>query len=77
MKIGQQKYVNLPCLNTSLFERTYSSIIQIISNRPDGSYATGDLFKRHHNERSWWKFARRADDFISLVRLTLSQRAIE
>ncbi|KAG8160364.1 hypothetical protein KVR01_009900 [Diaporthe batatas] len=37
------------------------------SNRPDGSYATQDLFVRHPTDPKKWKFSHRADDIIVLV----------
>ncbi|KAJ0125235.1 thioester reductase domain-containing protein [Diaporthe amygdali] len=39
----------------------------VMSNRPDGSYATQDLFVRHPTDPRKWKFASRADDIIVLV----------
>ncbi|KAL1876979.1 putative NRPS-like protein biosynthetic cluster [Diaporthe australafricana] len=39
----------------------------VMSNRPDGSYATQDLFVRHPTDPEKWKFASRADDIIVLV----------
>lgn len=39
----------------------------VASNRPDGSYATQDLFVRHPTDPKKWKFSRRADDIIVLV----------
>lgn len=38
-----------------------------MSNRPDGSYATQDLFVRHPTDPKKWKFSHRADDIIVLV----------
>lgn len=37
------------------------------SDRPDGSYATKDLFWRHPKDPRKWKFAARKDDIIVLV----------
>lgn len=39
----------------------------VASNRPDGSYATQDLFVRHPTDPKKWKFSHRADDIIVLV----------
>lgn len=39
----------------------------VTSNRPDGSYATQDLFVRHPTDPKKWKFSHRADDIIVLV----------
>lgn len=39
----------------------------VVSNRPDGSYATQDLFVRHPTDPRKWKFSHRADDIIVLV----------
>lgn len=39
----------------------------VASNRPDGSYATQDLFIRHPTDPKKWKFSHRADDIIVLV----------
>lgn len=39
----------------------------VTSNRPDGSYATQDLFVRHPKDPKKWKFSHRADDMIVLV----------
>lgn len=39
----------------------------VISNRPDGSYETKDLFVRHPTDPKKWKFSHRADDIIVLV----------
>lgn len=39
----------------------------VMSNRPDGSYATQDLFVRHPTDPRKWKFSHRADDIIVLV----------
>ncbi|EKG11278.1 AMP-dependent synthetase/ligase [Macrophomina phaseolina MS6] len=38
-----------------------------LSNRPDGSYATKDLFLRHPTNPRKWKFVARQDDIIVLV----------
>lgn len=42
---------------------------QTKSNRPDGSYATGDLYERHPTKKDTWKYAGRGDDTIVLVSL--------
>lgn len=39
----------------------------VMSNRPDGSYETHDLFVRHPTDPKKWKFSHRADDIIVLV----------
>ncbi|KAK7723951.1 putative NRPS-like protein biosynthetic cluster [Diaporthe eres] len=39
----------------------------VTSNRPDGSYASQDLFVRHPTDPKKWKFSHRADDMIVLV----------
>lgn len=39
----------------------------VMSNRPDGSYATQDVFVRHPTDPEKWKFSSRADDIIVLV----------
>lgn len=41
---------------------------QTLTNRDDGSYATGDLFARHPSIPRAWKYAGRADDIIVMVR---------
>ncbi|KAK8849366.1 hypothetical protein IAR55_004698 [Kwoniella newhampshirensis] len=34
------------------------------TNRPDGSYATGDLYERHTTKKNVWRYAGRGDDVI-------------
>lgn len=40
---------------------------KVLSDRPDGSYATKDLFQRHPTDTHKWKFVARQDDIIVLV----------
>jgi len=40
---------------------------KIMSNQPDGSYATSDLYERHPKHNNLWRYARRADDSLVLV----------
>lgn len=40
---------------------------KLLSNRPDGSYATGDLYYRHPQHEDRWRYGRRADDSIVMV----------
>ncbi|OJD28642.1 male sterility protein [Diplodia corticola] len=40
---------------------------KVLSDRPDGSYATKDLFRRHPELPNHWKFAARLDDIVVLV----------
>ncbi|KAH6629751.1 hypothetical protein C7974DRAFT_359737 [Boeremia exigua] len=40
---------------------------KVASNRPDGSYATKDLFEPHPNIEKAWKYVARLDDTIVLV----------
>lgn len=40
---------------------------KVASNRPDGSYATKDLFTRHPSNPNAWKYYARLDDTIVLV----------
>lgn len=40
---------------------------KVFSDRPDGSYATKDLFQRHPTDPNLWKFVARKDDIIVLV----------
>ena len=37
------------------------------SNRPDGSYATKDLFIRHPQHSNWYKYIGRLDDTLVQV----------
>lgn len=36
-----------------------------MSNRPDGSYATKDLFLQHPEHTSWYKYVGRLDDTLT------------
>ncbi|UZJ51514.1 hypothetical protein CBS101457_000834 [Exobasidium rhododendri] len=38
-----------------------------LSNRPDGSFATGDLYERHPTHSNRWRYKRRGDDSIVMV----------
>jgi len=38
-----------------------------LSNRPDGSFATGDLYERHPRYTNRWRYKRRSDDSIVMV----------
>jgi hypothetical protein len=38
------------------------------TNRPDGSYATGDLYTPHPTKPNVWKYVGRGDDVIVMVR---------
>lgn len=38
--------------------------VLFVSNRPDGSYATGDLFAPHPDGRGGWKYERRKEEII-------------
>lgn len=40
---------------------------KLLSNRPDGSFATGDLYRNHSSDMHKWIYARRADDGIVMV----------
>ncbi|PWN34527.1 acetyl-CoA synthetase-like protein, partial [Meira miltonrushii] len=40
---------------------------KLLSNRPDGSFATGDLYRNHSSDNHKWIYARRADDGIVMV----------
>ncbi len=40
---------------------------KVVSNRPDGSYATGDLYTEHPERPGLWKVVARADDTIVLT----------
>ncbi|CCM04467.1 uncharacterized protein FIBRA_06647 [Fibroporia radiculosa] len=52
---------------------TFESVVKdgwpakIQSNRPDGSYATKDLFIRHPKHHNWYKYIGRLDDTLVLV----------
>ncbi|PCH34315.1 L-aminoadipate-semialdehyde dehydrogenase [Wolfiporia cocos MD-104 SS10] len=54
-------------------EGTYESIVKdgwpakTQSNRPDGSYATKDLFVRHEEHPNWYKYIGRLDDTLVQV----------
>jgi len=37
---------------------------KIETNRPDGSYATNDLFLRHEKHHNWYKYVGRSDDTL-------------
>ena len=37
---------------------------KIETNRPDGSYATKDLFLRHEKHHNWYKYIGRLDDTL-------------
>lgn len=38
-----------------------------LSNRSDGSFATGDLYQRHPTHQDRWRYKRRADDNIVMI----------
>jgi thioester reductase-like protein len=40
---------------------------KVVSNRPDGAYATKDLFTPHPTTKNAWKYYARLDDTITLV----------
>lgn len=40
---------------------------KVLSDRPDGSYGTKDLFKRHPTISDLWKFVARKDDIIVML----------
>ncbi|GME36551.1 putative l-aminoadipate-semialdehyde dehydrogenase protein [Neofusicoccum parvum] len=40
---------------------------KVLADRPDGSYATKDLFRRHPDDPSKWKFVARMDDIVVLL----------
>lgn len=40
---------------------------KVLSDRPDGSYGTKDLFQRHPTRPNLWKFAARKDDIIVML----------
>ncbi|ORY56310.1 uncharacterized protein BCR38DRAFT_505145 [Pseudomassariella vexata] len=40
---------------------------KVLSNRPDGSYASNDLFRSHPTDPRKWKFVSRYDDIIVLL----------
>lgn len=37
---------------------------KIETNRPDGSFATQDLFLRHEKHHNWYKYIGRLDDML-------------
>lgn len=41
---------------------------QTKSNRPDGSYATGDLYTPHSAKPNVWRYIGRGDDVVVMVR---------
>ncbi|KAJ6624936.1 L-aminoadipate-semialdehyde dehydrogenase [Mycena sp. CBHHK59/15] len=51
-------------------DNTFEAVIKdgyppkIETNRPDGSYATKDLFLRHHKHDNWYKYIGRLDDTL-------------
>ncbi|KAJ7695061.1 L-aminoadipate-semialdehyde dehydrogenase [Mycena rosella] len=51
-------------------ENTFEAVVKdgyppkIETNRPDGSYATKDLFVRHHTHENWYKYIGRLDDTL-------------
>lgn len=40
---------------------------KFLSNRSDGSFATGDLYERHSQRSDLWRYKRRADDAIVMI----------
>ncbi|KAI0343014.1 acetyl-CoA synthetase-like protein [Trametopsis cervina] len=40
---------------------------RVVSNRPDGSFATGDLYIKHPTKANTWKYSGRADDVIVMT----------
>lgn len=38
--------------------------MQVETNRPDGSFATKDLFQRHPEHPNWYKYIGRLDDTL-------------
>lgn len=52
---------------------TFESVVKdgwpakIQSNRPDGSYATKDLFLRHSEHSNWYKYIGRLDDTLVML----------
>ncbi|PWN45585.1 acetyl-CoA synthetase-like protein [Ceraceosorus guamensis] len=40
---------------------------KMVSNAPDGSFVTGDLYERHSSDETKWRYARRADDSLVLI----------
>lgn len=40
---------------------------EAVSNRPDNSYATKDLFLRHPDHSNWYKYVGRLDDILTQV----------
>lgn len=45
-------------------ELILSFYVKIETNRPDGSYATKDLFLRHPENEDWYKYIGRLDDTL-------------
>ncbi|KAJ7173762.1 L-aminoadipate-semialdehyde dehydrogenase [Mycena filopes] len=51
-------------------DNTFEAVVKdgyppkIETNRPDGSYATKDLFLRHHEHKNWYKYIGRLDDTL-------------
>ncbi|KAE8269789.1 hypothetical protein A4X09_0g2553 [Tilletia walkeri] len=39
---------------------------KIVTNGPDGSYSTSDLYERHSTHQNLWRYCRRADDSLVL-----------
>jgi hypothetical protein len=63
---GTQRHVHAP----SAFTSSAHGVIQVMSNQPDGSYASRDLFVKHPTIPDAYKFIGRIDDTLVMVWLT-------
>lgn len=59
---------DFPTINALVLTR----YVQVVSNRDDGSFATGDLYEKHTTICNAWRYAGRVDDMIVLVILSPS-----
>jgi acyl-coenzyme A synthetase/AMP-(fatty) acid ligase len=70
-KLGQQwlKFESISEQEADVYELVVSSEwpTKQLSNRPDGSFATGDLYERHPEHPNQWRYKRRNDDIIVMV----------
>ena len=41
--------------------------VQVVSNRADGSFASGDLYAKHPTKPNTWRYHGRTDDIVVLV----------
>ena len=47
---------------------------QVVANRVDGSFATGDLYAKHPTIRNAWRYCGRVDDIIVMVRRIITRQ---